>query len=214
LPPPPEGWQLWIEDQGGADADPGEGMGAGARKSGRPPRWAITVVGVVLGIIIAAVTPGILGHLFALIVWAVAAWSCGRPARALTASAARTWARIGVAVFACLAVYAGSLAIVGTGTSATADSGKIAPVCYLTITGATVTVYMAIVGANNDGCQTAATQVQQVTLGGTVSTDSARPFPAGIGVACMGTIDGDPATVVAPDGDGGLCSGLGFGAVP
>jgi hypothetical protein len=169
---------------------------------------------VVIGLIIVNVTPGILGHLFALVVWAAAAWSCVRPAWALTASAARTWSRIGVAVFACLALYAGSLAIAGTGSGATADSGKIALVCYLTITAATVTVYMAI-DPNSNGCQTAAFQVQQVTRGGTVSTDSARPFSAGIAAACMGTIDGNPATVVAADGDdGGLCSALGFGPVP
>ena len=67
----------------------------------------------VVGLIIANVTPGVLGHVIALIVWVAAAWSCVRPARALTASAARTWARVGVAAFACLGVYAGSLAVMG-----------------------------------------------------------------------------------------------------
>ena len=71
---------------------------------------------IALGWIVAAATPGILGHVFALVVWAAAAFSCVRPARAGTASAARTWARIGVAAFACLAVYAGSLAIIELGS--------------------------------------------------------------------------------------------------
>lgn len=195
-------------------------MGAHARGARRPPRWVIILVGLVVGFIVAAVTPGILGHVFALIVWAAAAWSCVRPARARTASAARTWGRIGIAVFACLAVYAGSLAVVGIGTGTTANSGtqstagSSTPACYLTITGE-ITVYVAIMGMNNNDCQTASLQVQQVTLGGTVSADSTRPFPVGTGVACIGTIDGKPATVVAPGGDdGGLCSGLGFGAAP
>jgi hypothetical protein len=76
----------------------------------------VSIVGaIVIGVIIANVVPGIPGHLIALLVWAGAAWSCVRPARAGVASAARTWARIGVATFACLALYAGSLAIFGDG---------------------------------------------------------------------------------------------------
>ena len=103
----------------------------------------------------------------------VAAWLCIRPARAPTASTARMWARIGVALSTCLALYAGSLAIVGTGTGATADCGKQStaagntPVCYLTLAGG-VTVYVAILGANSDECRTAAEQVQQVTPGGRI----------------------------------------------
>lgn len=219
-PPPPAGWQLWIADSGYAHEGSGAAMGAHARRTRRPPRWVIILAVLVVGFIIAAVTPGILGHVFALIVWAVAAWSCVRPARARTASAARTWGRIGIAVFACLAVYAGSLAVVGIGAGSTSDSrtqptaASNAPFCYLTITGE-ITVYVAIMGMNNNDCQTAALQVQQITLGGTVNTDSARPFPRGAGVACVGTIDGKPATVVTTGGgDGGLCSGLGFGAAP
>lgn len=228
-PTPPHGWQFWVEtlptintqDTGAASlAGPAlRQPGVTAGRSREMLRWAIIGGAVVVGLVIANVTGGILGHVFALIVWAAAAWLCIRPARAHTASAARMWARIGVAVLACLALYAGSLAIVGTGTSATADSGRQSiaasntPVCYLTITGA-VTVYMAILGANSDDCRVAAEQVQQVTPGGSVSTDSARPFPAGAGAVCMGTINGDPATVVAPDGDGGMCSVLGFSAVP
>ena len=228
-PPPPYGWQFWVEALPTIDtrqyADPagpaGPALGQpGAASSPRGMlRWAITGGTVAVGLVIANLTGGILGHVLALIVWAAAAWLCIRPARALTASATRMWARIGVAVSACLALYAGSLAIVGTGTRAPADSGnqstaaRNTPVCYLTLTGA-VTVYMAILGANGDDCQIAAEQVQQVTPGGTVSADTARPFPAGIGAVCMGTIHGDPATVVAPDGDGGMCSALGFSAVP
>ena len=214
-PPPPAGWQLWIADPGAASAISGAGMGAGARRSRRVPRWVILAAAVVVGLVIANVTHGIFGHLIALLVWAGAAWSCVRPARARTASAARTWARIGVAACACLAVGAASLAIAGATADSgnQSDTGSITPVCYLTITGAE-TVYVAI-EAKSDDCQRLAFQVQQVARGGTVSTDSAKPFPTGSNAVCMGLIDSDPATVVAPDDDdGGMCSALGFGATP
>ena len=231
-PPPPHGWQFWVEALPTIDAQQ-DTWAAGlaspaldkaevaASKSREMLRWAIIGGTVVVGLVIANVAGGILGHVFALIAWAAAAWLCIRPARARTASASRMWTRIGVAVFACLAIYAGSLAIVGKGTGATANSGNQSatssntPVCYLTITGAE-TVYVAISGANGNDCQTLQFQVQQVARGGTVSPDySARPFPAGSGAVCMGTIDSYPATVVAPNGDdGGMCSALGFSAVP
>ena len=123
-PPPPAGWQLWIADPGAASAISGAGMGAGARSSRRVPRWVILAGAVVVGLVIANVTHGIFGHLIALLVWAGAAWSCVRPARARTASTARTWARIGVAACACLAVGAASLAIVGSVTSSSESSGN------------------------------------------------------------------------------------------
>ena len=218
-PPPPKGWQLWIADQGAPRTIPRAGMRTGARKSRKPPRLVIIAGAVVIGLIIANVTPGIPGHLIALLIWAGAAWSCVRPARAHTASSARIWARIGVAACACLAVYAGSLAIIGAVSNggATAGSGSAAhkvPVCYMTITGA-ITDYVAISGADSDDCRTLAFRVQQVARGGTVTPDSSRPFPAGDGAVCMGVIGDDPATVIAPDGDdGGMCAALGFGAVP
>ena len=87
-------------------------------------RWAIVGGGVVVGLVIAKVTGGILGHVFAVIVWAAAAWSCVRPAKARTASAARTGARVGVAAFACLGIYASSLAVVGAASSNPASSSS------------------------------------------------------------------------------------------
>lgn len=121
-PPPPHGWQFWVEtlptistQQDTRAAGPaGPAPGVAASRSRAMLRWAIIGGTVVVGLVIANVTGGMLGHVFALIVWAAAACLCIRPARAPTASAARMWARIGVAAFACLAVYAGSLAIVGT----------------------------------------------------------------------------------------------------
>lgn len=110
-PPLPEGWQLWTEHPGIAEASSDAGPGAGPRKSGRRPRWVIIVGAVVVGLVIANVTPGILGHVFALIVWGFAAWVCLRPARSAVKSAARTWARIGVAASVVFAVYAGGLAV-------------------------------------------------------------------------------------------------------
>jgi hypothetical protein len=111
-PPPPEGWQLWTEHPGAAGDRPGMGTGVAAPRPGGLPRWTIVVGAVVIGIIVANAIAGVAGHLLALVAWAGAAWSCLRPARAQMASAARTWARIGVAACACLAVYAGSLAVV------------------------------------------------------------------------------------------------------
>lgn len=110
-PPLPEGWQLWIEDPGTARLVPGAAIGTGVHKSGRPPRWVIIAGAVLIGLIIANVMHGITGRLIALVVWVIAAWSCVRPAKAQAASAARAWARIGVAACTCLAVYAASLAI-------------------------------------------------------------------------------------------------------
>jgi|HubBroStandDraft_3_1064219.scaffolds.fasta_scaffold00754_5 hypothetical protein len=112
-PPPPYAWQLWVEAPSAVGTEQGAVAGVAAGSSRRLPRWVVIGVAVAVGLIIAAVMPGVLGHVLALIVWLAAAWSCLRPARAHTASAARTWARVGVAAFACLAVYAGSLAIVG-----------------------------------------------------------------------------------------------------
>ena len=112
-PPPPDGWQLWMEAPTAGGTEQGTGPGVAAGRSRGLPRWVIIGGAVVVGLIIANVTPGVLGHVLALIVWVAAAWSCVRPARARTASAARTWARVGVAAFTCLGVYAGSLAVVG-----------------------------------------------------------------------------------------------------
>lgn len=95
------------------------------------PRWAIIATVVVVGIVIADLVPGLLGHVLALLVWVGAAWSCLRPARSRVKTTTRIWARIGVAVFACAALYAGSLAAIsatnstspGAGTSSASGTG-------------------------------------------------------------------------------------------
>lgn len=94
-------------------------MAAGAPWFRSVPRWAIIAAIVVAGIVIADAVPGLLGHVLALLVWTGAAWSCLRPARSRAQSTVRIWARIGVAVFACAALYAGSLAVISAtnGTS-------------------------------------------------------------------------------------------------
>lgn len=102
---------MWT--RGTTGDGPGVGTRAAATKRGGLPKWTIVVGAVAIGIIIANVISGVAGHLLALAVWVAAAWSCLRPARSQTASTARTWARIGTAACACLAVYAGSLAVVG-----------------------------------------------------------------------------------------------------
>lgn len=104
-----------MDDPRPGDAERSTGIGVAVSRSRRLPRWVVIAGALVIGIVIAAVTPGILGHVFAFIVWGTAAGFCIRPARASVRSALRTWARIGVAAFAFLAVYAGSLAV----TSAT-----------------------------------------------------------------------------------------------
>lgn len=117
-PLPPDGWQLWVEAPPAFATEQGTGAGFAAGRSRGLPRWVIVGGAVVVGLIAAAAMPGVWGHVFALIVWVAAAWSCLGPARARTASAARMWARIGVAAFACLGVYAGSLAVLGGTASA------------------------------------------------------------------------------------------------
>lgn len=112
-PPPPYGWQFWIETLPDYGTEQVARAGVPAGRARGLPRWLIISGAVAIGLIIANVTPGVLGHMFALAVWVAAAWSCVRPARARTPSAVRTWARIGVAAFACLGVYAGSLAVTG-----------------------------------------------------------------------------------------------------
>jgi hypothetical protein len=170
---------------------------------------------VVIGLIIARVTPGILGHVFALLVWAGAAWPCVRPARAHIASAARLWARIGAAVFACLAVYAGSLAIVGAvGNSGSAGDGggRVAPVCYYqvqdTLGGNPFTV--AILGVSD--CTNYAVGNSEFMVTG-INTIK------GPGNAiCMGTDHGQAATVVTTqdnyDAGEAYCESAGWTDVP
>jgi hypothetical protein len=146
---PPAGWQLWIPDQAPVEpwlsAAPGVGStpATGIPWFRRVPRWAIIAAVVVVGIVIADAVPGLFGHVLALFVWVGAAWSCLRPARSRIKSTVRIWARIGVAVFACAALYAGSLAVIsatngtapGAGTSSTSgtvpgDSAKQLAGCW------------------------------------------------------------------------------------
>ena len=135
-PVTPTGTEPWIEEPSAHAVVQGSDAGVGDRRSGRSRRWVITAGAVVAGIIVAALTPGVLGHVFTLIVWGSAAWICLRPARSRAKSTARTWARIGVATFAVFAVYAGSLAIVGhsasSGNSASPADG-IGPHCYYSV---------------------------------------------------------------------------------
>jgi hypothetical protein len=158
-PPPPEGWLLWTEHSATADAASGAGMGPGARKSGRPPRWVILVGAVVIGLIIANLTPGVLGHVLALIVWGLAAWACLRPARSGAKSAARTWARIGVAASVVLAVYAGALAVV-SGISSSLDN-----YCLLSVSnnddGTQGVLAVPQTGATQSLCNSAADNTQE-----------------------------------------------------
>jgi hypothetical protein len=129
---PPAGWQFWLPDPHPGNAWPnaapevGPTAAAGVPKLRGVPRWAITVAVVIVGIVIADVVRGVFGHVLVLLVWAGAAWSCLRPARSRIKSTVRIWARIGVAVFACAALYAGSLAVVTpkNGTSAGAGTSS------------------------------------------------------------------------------------------
>lgn len=124
--PPPVGWQLWVPDPAPVGAwlsaapSVGPTVATGTAWFRRVPRWAIIAAVVVVGIVIADVLPGIFGHVLVLLVWVGAAWSCLRPARSRVKSTVRIWARIGVAVFACAALYAGSLAAI-TATNGTSS---------------------------------------------------------------------------------------------
>lgn len=126
---PPADWQLWIPDPAPAgawlSAPPSIGPTAVASAPWfrRVPRCAIIAAVVVVGIIIAALVTGLFGHVLALLVWGGAAWSCLRPARSRVKSTVRIWARIGVAAFACAALYAGSLAVITATRSTSPGAG-------------------------------------------------------------------------------------------
>lgn len=154
-PAPPEGWQFWTEHRGIAEAKSAASMGAGPRKSGRPPRWVIIAGAVVSGLIIANVTSGVLGHVFALIVWVLAAWVCLRPARSVVKSAARTGARIGVAASVVFAVYAGGLAVVSSRDN----------YCLLSVSdndnGTQGVLAVPQAGATQSGCNSVANSTQE-----------------------------------------------------
>jgi hypothetical protein len=217
-PSPPEAWELWTYDPGTAGTDPG------ATATGTDPRtsWkdrikrhkvvsAVAALAVIAGII-NTVNGGWGAAVLAIL--GVAAFLLARHSR-------RRWSAGCLTAITILSVFGIARDVPSAGHSAAAGSGNSSAsssqthFCYLTIAGAIDSVYMALDGVNSDECGTVATQVQQITLGATVSVDSERPFPAGGGAVCAGTIDDYVATVVAPDGnDGGLCSVLGFGAVP
>jgi hypothetical protein len=121
----------------------GPTVATGAPRFRGVPRWAIITAIVVVGIVIADAVQGLFGHVLALLVWVGAAWSCLGPARSRIKSTVRIWARIGVTVFACAALYAGSLAVIsatngtspGAGTSSASgtvpgDSPKQLAACW------------------------------------------------------------------------------------
>jgi hypothetical protein len=93
----------------------------------------------VVGVILASLIPGVLGDVFACIVWGFAAWICQRSARSPVKSAARTWARIGVATFGAFALYAGGVALIGNSpgsgnsNSSASTAGGGAPHCYYSV---------------------------------------------------------------------------------
>ena len=138
-PVTPVGAGPWTEGPGAPAAFEGSDAGVGAGRPGRSRRWVITAGAVVAGIVVAALAPGVFGHVLALIVWGSAAWVCLRPARSRVKSTARTWARIGAATFAVFAVYAGSLAVVGHSASpgnsnnSASPAGGIGPHCYYSV---------------------------------------------------------------------------------
>jgi hypothetical protein len=62
--------------------------------------------------------PGVAGHVIALVVWVAAGVLCIRPGISKARGNARIAARIGTALCACFAIYAGALAVASSGGSA------------------------------------------------------------------------------------------------
>lgn len=207
-PPPPEGWQLWIEDGGIAGVPSGGTPGATTHTPGRPPRWMLVVGAGIIGLVIARLTPGVAGHVLAFLVWAAAAWACLLPARGRVASAARTWARVGVAACACLALYAATLAIMSAGGSAGSGGGGS---CDLSVTNIQwANASQISVAAQYASCDNTANAIQDYmdsvnSSAGNAGGYNVVPGNAGGSVQCQFTIEGDPVTVYAPD-SAGLCS--------
>jgi hypothetical protein len=197
-----------------------------ARGSRVHKKLAIWVAAIVVGVIVGAVTPGLAGHVIALVVWAVAAGACVRPARSVSASGAWRWARVGVVCFAAFAILAGTYAVKSvffpnssSGQNSSTPATSNFDACYLTLTGAEVAEYVSVDMAAGQTCSTFALAIQQEFAGATVTSDgSSKPWGAGWSAACMGSLTSanDPATVVAEGGDdtGDVCSTLGFDAIP
>jgi len=108
--PPPVGQHRQPNPPPGWPGPPGAESGKNAAWVRVDKKLAMWVAAIVAGVIVGAVTPGLAGHVIALVVWAVAAGACMRPARSVSASGARSWARVGVVCSAAFAIFAGAYA--------------------------------------------------------------------------------------------------------
>jgi hypothetical protein len=98
-------------------------------------------------------------------------------------------------------------------SAASADQGQAAPVCYAAVSdafGDTVTV--AALGTSD--CTTVAADVQGSMPPGFTATPNTAKGPGT--AVCAGTVDGDPVSVIDPEGNpsNAVCSDLGFSALP
>lgn len=214
--PPPEGWQFW-ESYPAAPAPPW-----GAQTAPTPgipwyrqgPKWAYAAIGTaVIGIIIADLVPGVAGHVIALVVWVAAGVICFRPAISKAKSRLRTGARVGLAICACFAVYAGALAVASSGSDASSgnvagDNGTTAPHCYATangVEGGSFTI--AELGTSDCTAIATATDISLASFGYHATPNTSKGPGS---VICEGMVNGNPVTVIATQSDPALCDQLGL----
>jgi hypothetical protein len=216
--PPPEGWQLWVA----YPAAPAPAWGAPATPAAgipwyrRAPKWAYAAIGTaVIGIIIADLVSGVAGHVIALVVWIAAGVLCLRPAIIKAKSSTRIGARVGVAVCACFAIYAGALAITSSGSGAgsgsmAGDNGVIAPHCYATVNDGVGDTFTVATLGTSDCTDLANTLDQEYNFTATPNTSKGPGS-----VICQGTVGSySLVTVISPQPNPDLCNLLGFSPAP
>lgn len=162
--PPPPGWQLWLTypaaptPAGRTPAAPAPGM----PWYRRVPKWVYAMVGAfVLAAIAYTLALGVAGHVIALVAWVAAGAFCLRAAISKVKSSARIWARIGMAICACYAVYAGALAVTGSTGSAVGSGDNF---CFVStrdeLTGDTGVLAIPQSSATQSECDAVALQFQ------------------------------------------------------
>lgn len=192
-------------------------LGTGAL--GRLPKWARIIAGLVIVFIVSgAFSGGALGHVLAVIVLGFAAWCCLQAARSRIQSTARTWARIGAATFACLAVLVCGVAIFGGGSpsgSQPATQGKIVPHCYITVADTQGNILTISVIGESD-CTNVNNWIAVNTTLRSIAIFTPNTGKGPGNAVCMGMLDGYPATVINPidNPDNALCLTFGFSAMP
>lgn len=214
--PPPEGWQFWVTAEPGAPAPARNAPVVPALTLPwyrQVPALLYAAIGTaVVGVIIADMVHGDAGHVIAFGTWAIAGVLCLLPATANVRSRPRTGARVGMAVCACFAVYAGALAVTSPGPRAgsgkvAGDNGTVAPHCYATANGIGSPFTISELGTSDCTQIAIAADMSLASIGYRATPNT----PKGPGSAiCEGMVDGNEVAVIATESDPALCYRLGL----